>query len=200
MRTLCATTRRSNPCQSLFSRCRVQYSGAARRLLGGCSAGITLTSDFTSSIHDRGILARTPCSLFSHFGSFCFLSAFSHAAPAPRSRILAAFALSQHSHMPLFSHMVAFSQLCSLSAFLYTLPAPCSRVRSHFGSFYSFSILTRRCRIRSHFGSFRPPLRTPARRPCPLIAHATCYYHCYYYCINKLSSAAWLSARFVQSR
>ena len=77
-----------------------------------------------------------------------FLSAFSHAAPAPRSRvqsyfcyfrtlypfdgrILAGFAPSLHS-------TVAFSQLF-LSALSHPAPAPRSSIRSHFCRFRSLS-------------------------------------------------------------
>ena len=76
------------------------------------------------------------------------LSAFSHSAPAPRSRIrshfcsfhslsafngrvLAGFAQSLHS-------TVAVWQLF-LSAFSHSAPAPRSYIRSHFGSFHSLS-------------------------------------------------------------
>ena len=102
-------------------------SKTTRRLLDDCAMEVvTLTSDFASNLHDRGIRARRPCPPFSHsiafwqlglapriershFGSFCSLSAFSHAAVLAYGRILAAFALSPWSAicssiLPLLPH------------------------------------------------------------------------------------------------
>ena len=115
-------------------------------------------------ILERGFRIR------SHFRINCTLSAFSHAATGPHSRvrthfyslrsrsafdgrILAAFALSQYSRPPPLPPFLAYERI--LAAFAHSqhstvafwqLSLTLSIRRSHFGSLFSLSILApRRC-------------------------------------------------------
>ena len=91
------------------------------RILAAFAHSQHSTVAFEQLLPALSILARRWSRIRSHFGSFCSLSVFSHAAVLAYGRILAAFALSPHSRTPRLPPVLAYGRILAASALSYAL-------------------------------------------------------------------------------